>query len=32
MGEKSVEIESHFTPDKAARRIYDTCMDICKNK
>lgn len=28
MGAKSAEIESHFTPDKAAKRIYDACLKI----
>lgn len=28
MGQRSIEIESHFTPDKAARRIYETCQTI----
>lgn len=28
MGKASQEIESHFTPDKAAHRIYDACLHI----
>ena len=28
MGEKSAEIESYFTPDKAAQRIFDACKKI----
>ena len=28
MGQRSIELESHFTPDKAARRIYETCQKI----
>lgn len=28
MGKRSIEIESNFTPDKAARRIYETCQTI----
>lgn len=28
MGEKSAEIESNFTPDKAARRIFDACTKV----
>lgn len=28
MGKKSVEIESNFTPDKAAQRIFDACKCV----
>lgn len=28
MGKKSVEIESNFTPDKAAQRIFDACKRV----
>lgn len=28
MGQRSIEIESHFTPDKAAQRIYETCLKV----
>lgn len=28
MGEKAREIESGFTPDKAAKRIYDACVKV----
>ncbi len=28
MGKRSIEIESNFTPDKAAKRIYETCQKI----
>ena len=27
MGERAKEIESNYTPDKAARRIYDACIN-----
>lgn len=31
MGEKAIEIESNFTPDKAAQRIFDACRKVfCK--
>lgn len=30
MGAKSVEIESDFTPDKAARRIFEACKSVFK--
>ncbi len=30
MGHKSVEIESEFTPDKAAKRIFDACEKLSK--
>ena len=30
MGKKSVEIESDFTPDKAARRIFEACERVFK--
>lgn len=28
MGERSVKIESDFTPDKAAKRIFDACQKV----
>ncbi|MCH5311282.1 MAG: glycosyltransferase [Prevotella sp.] len=28
MGKKSIEIESNFTPDKSAQRIFDACKEI----
>lgn len=31
MGKKSAEIESLFTPDKAANRIYNACLKIIKS-
>lgn len=31
MGKKAIEIESNFTPDKAAQRIFDACRKVfCK--
>ena len=30
MGQKAVEIESNFTPDKAAQRIFDACKKVFK--
>lgn len=30
MGQKAIEIESDFTPDKAAQRIFDTCQKVFK--
>lgn len=28
MGQKAIEIESNFTPDKAAQRIFDACQKV----
>lgn len=28
MGKHSIEIESNFTPDKAAQRIFDACKSV----
>lgn len=28
MGQKAIEIESNFTPDKAAQRIFDACQSV----
>lgn len=30
MGEKSIQIESNFTPDKAAKRILEACKSVLK--
>ena len=30
MGQKAVEIENNFTPDKAAQRIFDACQKVFK--
>ena len=32
MASKSKEIESNFTPDKAAKRIYNACLKVHKDE